>query len=192
MGITVELGVNELICDVYIIIAIIGLQPAPGDDPVRRPMSHKSNPSVADPPGLRLPACLHISHLDAASRVASRTRAVQLRIVFIPSETELLGCWKGPEAERTSVARRRPAKEMAGPLGRLGEAPSTSSGRLYFEPQQGEMCGLHALNALMQGPFFDEVRHHRLWYPAFPAPYSALPRFLSDADVPPALFLDPP
>jgi Ataxin-3 len=29
--------------------------------------------------------------------------------------------------------------------------------RLYFEPQQAALCGVHALNTLLQGPYFNEV-----------------------------------
>ena len=29
---------------------------------------------------------------------------------------------------------------------------------IYFEKQQGDMmCGVHCINALLQGPYFDEV-----------------------------------
>ena len=35
---------------------------------------------------------------------------------------------------------------------------STGGGKVYFEKQGEDMlCGLHCINAMLQGPIFDEV-----------------------------------
>ena len=54
-----------------------------------------------------------------------------------------------------AVPEPGPEPENHANMGQIGQ-PDTS--RVYFEKQgRDNLCGLHCLNSLLQGPFFDEI-----------------------------------